>query len=85
MVENFILLHYSTKSRNRQLVNSATLFATRVKYMEKLILQEQFKGFIIFNYYSIYMYSISNIEDRIFLDTHTASGQQLVTKFCFIN
>ena len=63
MVEDFILLHYSTKSWNRQIVDSATVFATGVKYME--ILQEQHAGLIIFSF--TLSTSISNIEARIFL------------------
>ena len=82
MAKNFILLHYDTKSWNQQIVDSATLFATRVKYME--ILQEQFAGLFAFSFtlsILLYVYQISNI----FLDTHTVSGQLPVTKFCLIS
>ena len=57
------------------MVDSAILFATTVKYME--ILQEQFAELIIFSF--TLSTCVSNIEARIFLDTHTLSGQQLVT------
>lgn len=40
MAEKLILLHYRVKSRNRQIVDSATLFLTRVKYKKNF--QEQF-------------------------------------------
>ena len=62
MAENFTLSQYSTKSWNRQIVDSATLFATRVKYVK--ILQEQFAGLIILSFTPSTF--ISNIEARIF-------------------
>ena len=47
MAENFILLHYGTKPWNRQIVVSATLFATRVKHSE--ILQDQLARLVTFS------------------------------------
>ena len=49
------------------------------------ILQEQFAGLIIFPFtLSRSCSCIPNIEARIFLDTHTMSGQHPVTKVVLI-
>ena len=45
------------------------------------ILQEQFEELVLFSF--TLSTCISNIEGRIFLDTHTVSGQQPVTKILF--
>ena len=38
MADNFILLHCGTKSWSRQIFDSGTLFATKVKYVEIFII-----------------------------------------------
>ena len=50
------------------MVDSATLVATKEKYME--ILREQFTGLVIFAFsFSLFSF-ISNIDARIFLGSH---------------
>ena len=65
MAENFILLHYGTKSWNRQIVDSATLFATRLSKIPGFT--KQFAG-LIFSF--TLSTCISIIETRIFVNMY---------------
>ena len=81
MADNYILLHYGTKSWSQQIVDSATLFATRVKYVE--ILQEQVAGLIIFSF-TLSTCIYIKYRSSYLLTLLSLSGQQPVTKVVLI-